>query len=734
MSTITQFPSGNTQYRIEFDYLARTFVVVTLVNSSNPTMNRVLEVGRDYRFLNPTMIEMLVNQSGFDIVRIHRQTGTDLVVDFRNGSVLTASDLTNAELQAIHIAEEGRDQTVDLAKEYADAAGSSAGNAKDSEDEARRIAASIKAAGLFGYITRRSFEKGFNVTTWNEALLWEEDGDYYRWDGTLPKNVPAGSTPSTTGGVGSGAWVSVGDASLRSNLADKNSDVSIAGVSASKTANNVTSTEYLEAPDVYDVIVTYGQSNSAGEAALSGDTSGFPAPLPKSLMYDFTDGVIKPIIQNMVSSTGVASSGHAWGEFANEWYRLSGRGSVVVHCGRGAASLAQLSKAPTGSGYYELLVSAVNDAIARMSTQGLTLGKVYVLFHQGEADQLNETPFDTYRGLFVALIDNLASDIPMARFANCTVGCPKNRPEYTWQTIQNAQRYVVNGRDIAVTAFDGCPSFLNRDGNVGTEGVHYTQKGYNTMGAGAARGLWSVEKGGVKTKTKEDILQYSTNNVAPWLRVKQCAAAARFAASTASWQLLNVNNNGGVMRPSNFCKVSPAADGNYLLFTVSDNAACWFDYTAYMDRSQLTTGLYAIADRFNLDGEYNLRVTIYADIEIIVNVTTGEIRYGRAPTAPPAWVASTVTSSVTSSGNVTLTHGASSRIPTACYYSSKTLVDPSATVGVYAPSTTTTVVQAANASTSPWVVVSLLGVLVKPSAIQSLGATIYVSGTYAPEF
>lgn len=230
MSTITQFPSGNTQYRIEFDYLARTFVVVTLVNSSNPTLNRVLEVGRDYRFLNPTMIEMLADQSGFDIVRIHRQTGTDLVVDFRNGSVLTASDLTNAELQAIHIAEEGRDQTVDLAKEYADAAGSSAGNAKDSEDEARRIAESIKASGKIGYITSRSFEKGFNVTTWNEVLLWEEDGDYYRWDGTLPKNVPAGSTPETSGGIVSGAWVSVGDASLRQNLGSSDGAKLVGGI------------------------------------------------------------------------------------------------------------------------------------------------------------------------------------------------------------------------------------------------------------------------------------------------------------------------------------------------------------------------------------------------------------------------------------------------------------------------------------------------------------------------
>ncbi|MFV4863103.1 hypothetical protein [Citrobacter portucalensis] len=33
-----------------------------------------------------------------------------------------------------------------------------------------------------------------------------------------PAAVPAGSTPDSTGGVGTGAWVGVGDASLRSAL------------------------------------------------------------------------------------------------------------------------------------------------------------------------------------------------------------------------------------------------------------------------------------------------------------------------------------------------------------------------------------------------------------------------------------------------------------------------------------------------------------------------------------
>ncbi len=300
MSTITQFPSGNTKYRIEFDYLARTFVVVTLVNSSNPTLNRVLEVGRDYRFLNPTMIEMLVDQSGFDIVRIHRQTGTDLVVDFRNGSVLTASDLTNAELQAIHIAEEGRDQTVDLAKEYADAAGNSAGNAKDSEDEARRIAESIKAAGLIGYITRRSFEKGFNVTTWNEALLWEEDGDYYRWDGTLPKNVPAGSTPESSGGIGLGAWVSVGDATLRTelNLITRyfSTATQLPGIRA-KIGQRIITLGYYSAGDGggAEYIVTSGVPNQdysdAGSIAISDNSF---AKLVQKPQFDLKQFGVKP--------------------------------------------------------------------------------------------------------------------------------------------------------------------------------------------------------------------------------------------------------------------------------------------------------------------------------------------------------------------------------------------------------------------------------------------------------
>lgn len=79
-----------------------------------------------------------------------------------------------------------------------------------------------EAIRKFGYITMDSFEDGATLTLPNQTLRYEANGEYYRWDGEFPKVVPAGSTPETSGGVGLGAWVSVGDASLRSDLASNN--------------------------------------------------------------------------------------------------------------------------------------------------------------------------------------------------------------------------------------------------------------------------------------------------------------------------------------------------------------------------------------------------------------------------------------------------------------------------------------------------------------------------------
>lgn len=79
-----------------------------------------------------------------------------------------------------------------------------------------------EAIRKYGYITMDRFEDGATLTLPNQTLRYEANGEYYRWDGAFPKTVPAGSTPASTGGVGIGSWLSVGDATLRGQISDPN--------------------------------------------------------------------------------------------------------------------------------------------------------------------------------------------------------------------------------------------------------------------------------------------------------------------------------------------------------------------------------------------------------------------------------------------------------------------------------------------------------------------------------
>lgn len=73
-----------------------------------------------------------------------------------------------------------------------------------------------QAISKFGYIPVDSFQGGATLTLPNEMLRDTSTGEFYRWDGVFPKNVVAGSTPSSSGGVGTGKWISVGSGALGS--------------------------------------------------------------------------------------------------------------------------------------------------------------------------------------------------------------------------------------------------------------------------------------------------------------------------------------------------------------------------------------------------------------------------------------------------------------------------------------------------------------------------------------
>lgn len=80
--------------------------------------------------------------------------------------------------------------------------------------------------GFFGSIgfkpTDGSFEGGGTINHRWEVLIYEAEGNYYQWMGTLPKVVPVGSTPATTGGISPTGWVNQTDLTLRTQLAGPN--------------------------------------------------------------------------------------------------------------------------------------------------------------------------------------------------------------------------------------------------------------------------------------------------------------------------------------------------------------------------------------------------------------------------------------------------------------------------------------------------------------------------------
>lgn len=99
-----------TDFTIPFDYLKKSFVTVRLDPSTTLTGGDYGDTGSDYYFLDKTTIRLKVAPASGKSLTIRRHTSaTERVVTFKDASILKATDLDTSQMQAFHIAEEGRD-------------------------------------------------------------------------------------------------------------------------------------------------------------------------------------------------------------------------------------------------------------------------------------------------------------------------------------------------------------------------------------------------------------------------------------------------------------------------------------------------------------------------------------------------------------------------------------------------------------------------------------------------
>lgn len=99
-----------TDFTVPFDYLKKSFVTVRLGTGTALTGGDYGDTGSDYYFLDKTTIRLKVAPASGESLTIRRYTSaTERVVTFKDASILKATDLDTSQVQAFHIAEEGRD-------------------------------------------------------------------------------------------------------------------------------------------------------------------------------------------------------------------------------------------------------------------------------------------------------------------------------------------------------------------------------------------------------------------------------------------------------------------------------------------------------------------------------------------------------------------------------------------------------------------------------------------------
>lgn len=115
-STIILYEGDGTRtdFTIPFDYLKKSFVTVRLGPATTLTGGDYGDTGSDYYFLDKTTIRLKVAPASGESLTIRRHTSaTERVVTFKDASILKATDLDTSQMQAFHIAEEGRDNLED---------------------------------------------------------------------------------------------------------------------------------------------------------------------------------------------------------------------------------------------------------------------------------------------------------------------------------------------------------------------------------------------------------------------------------------------------------------------------------------------------------------------------------------------------------------------------------------------------------------------------------------------
>lgn len=155
-----------------------------------------------------------------------------------------------------------------------------------------------------------TFAAGGSLASRSDFIWDEESKSWYYWNGALPKDVPAASTPGSTGGIGPDAWSGIGDAALRTMLSQQDGVNIVNGA-----VKNVPYFSSLKNGHhgLCEVIMTveHHAGGLGGASYRRSGTTGTPSSGNEALVYD-ADGVGWKMVKQPIQSArafGVLGNG-----------------------------------------------------------------------------------------------------------------------------------------------------------------------------------------------------------------------------------------------------------------------------------------------------------------------------------------------------------------------------------------------------------------------------------------
>ena len=251
---------------------------------------------------------------------------------------------------------------------------------------------------------------------------------------------------------------------------------------------------YVEKPPVLFIVA--GQSNAAGYVPQAYESAAYCGQL-----WDYRPNVNKLVPLKDPTNPRYSDYGSAWPAFARHFFEITGRKSVIVNVAKGASYVTNHSEntwyGEDDTNELRVIAStqfmAVTEALGTAETDYILGG---ILWIQGEAEatglgqgtisvsEYKSGTLDVFR-FFKEMTANPDLQIYMSQIGFHSQGLTNPVVQSGYEKVQKAQVELARDNENVYLAFSGAKYF--REAKEMTDGVHYSQNGYNIVGKAFAR-------------------------------------------------------------------------------------------------------------------------------------------------------------------------------------------------------------------------------------------------------